>query len=232
MADGVRNGGVKAGGSDGRRCNILRLGTTDYGECLSLQRKLLLLRQTSSIYDSLLLTQHHPVVTFGRNYTGELPDLPVPVFSIERGGEGTYHCPGQFVAYPIINLADNGLGVRTLVKKLQAVAVASLRSFGIESEGRLEPVGIWTGNMKIGSIGIAVKRWVTFHGIAININNDLDGFNMIKPCGLDSSVMTSAARILGHTISFGEFEESFISNFMREFGFTPTERSSAELLRQ
>jgi lipoate-protein ligase B len=200
-------------------CNVLRLGLTDYGKCLDIQRLLLLKRQQSLVCDTLIVTEHNPVITFGRNFSGPLPALPVPVFSIERGGEGTYHSPGQLVAYPIINLNENLVGIRTLVKRIQQAAVSALAAAGISAEGRLDPVGVWVGNRKIASIGIAVKRWVSFHGIAININNELSGFELIKPCGLDPSVMTSASRLLGHDADFGAVREAFIRVFLKEFNF-------------
>ncbi len=210
-------------------CNVLRLGLTDYGRCLDFQRLLLSRRQQSLICDTLIVTEHNPVITFGRNFSGPLPSLPVPVFSIERGGEGTYHAPGQLVAYPIINLNENMVGARTLVKRIQQAAVLALEAAGIRAEGRLDPVGVWVGDRKIASIGIAVKRWVSFHGIAININNPLSSFDLIRPCGLDSSVMTSAARLLGHEADFGLVREAFIHGFLKEFNFV--ERTAdAELL--
>ena len=202
-----------------RRCNVLDLGLTDYGKCLEVQRKLLVMRQNSEICDSLILTEHNPVITFGRGYRDALPDLPVPVFQIERGGEGTYHCPGQLVAYPILNIYENGTGIRTLVSRVMGAAVSALRRLGIESEGRFDPVGVWVGGKKIASLGIAVKRWVTFHGIAINLNNELDGFEYINPCGMSASTMTSAKRILGRRVDFDEFRHDFVSAFMESFDF-------------
>lgn len=202
-----------------RRCNVVDLGRTDYGRCLEVQRRLLGLRQSSAICDTLILTEHDPVITFGRGYRDALPDLPVPVFQIERGGEGTYHCPGQLVAYPILNIYENRTGIRTLVSRVMDAAVSALRKQGILGEGRFDPVGVWVGGKKIASLGIAVKRWVTFHGIAVNLNNELDGFEYINPCGMSASTMTSAKRILGRIVDTDLFKHDFVGAFMEAFDF-------------
>ncbi len=210
-----------------RRCNVIDLGLTDYGECLGIQRRLLTLRQNSAICDTLLLTQHMPVITFGRGYREEIPSLPVPVFQIERGGEGTFHGPGQLVAYPIMNISENRVGIRQLVSRMLEAAVHALGTQGIEGEARFDPVGVWVGDKKIASLGIAVKRWVTFHGIAININNSLDGFSYINPCGMSSSTITSARRILGREVDLASVKRDFVTRFMEAFYFT-AEPSSLE----
>ncbi len=213
-----------------RRCNVVDLGLTNYGDCLELQRALLLLRQNSTVCDTLLLTEHNPVITFGRGYRDETPQLPIPVYHVERGGEGTYHGPGQIVAYPVMNLTENGVGVRTLVSKVLNAAVYALSIQGITSEARFEPVGVWAGDRKIASLGIAVKRWVSFHGIAINVNNTLDGFAYIQPCGMNASTITSAKKLLGRDIDISMMKEDFVSDFMREFSFEPHQVKIGELL--
>lgn len=202
-----------------RRCNLVDLGRTDYGGCLRIQRELLGLRQNSMICDTLILTEHDPVITFGRGYREEPPPLPVPVFQIERGGEGTYHGPGQMVAYPILNLTENRIGVRRLVSGVLEAAVYALGRQGITSEKRFDPVGVWVGEKKIASLGLAVKRWVSFHGVAININNSLDGFAYINPCGMSSSTITSAAKLLGRQVDMKEVKRDFTHSFMESFGF-------------
>ena len=212
-----------------RKCNVLNIGLTDYAYALNLQRRLLVLRQNSSIYDTLVVTEHTPVITFGRGYRDELPELSVPVFSIERGGEGTYHGPGQLVAYPIINLTENGIGVRRLVQGMLRSGVAALSATGIDAEARLDPVGIWIGDRKIASLGIAVKRWVSFHGLAINLNNDLDGFALINPCGMSASTITSAKKVLGHSVDFTSVQQALIDAFMKEFDLQPSPGSLSDL---
>jgi len=215
-----------------RRCNVLSIGLTDYESALKLQRKLLSLRQNSEVYDTLIVTEHPPVITFGRGFRNELPVLPVPVYSIERGGEGTYHAPGQLVAYPIISLAENRIGVRALVNHVLGAGVSALAAAGIDAEARLEPVGLWVGDRKIASLGIAVKRWVSFHGIAINLNNELDGFAMINPCGMSASTITSAKKILGHEVDFAAVQRKFIDAFMKEFDLSPTLKELHDLWKE
>lgn len=184
---------------------------------------MLQLRQNSKICDTLLLTEHEPVITFGRGFRQELPELPVPAFQIERGGEGTYHGPGQLVAYPILNLTENNTGIRTLVSRILNAVVSALGKQGIDSEPKFDPVGVWTGGKKIASLGIAVKRWVTFHGAAVNLNNSLDGFSYINPCGMSSSTITSAKKVLGREVNAETVRADFVSAFMEEFNFVAEE---------
>lgn len=220
---------VEGGETVSRRCNVIDLGRTEYGHCLRLQHALLQLRQNSMICDTLLLTEHDPVVTFGRGFRGELPSLPVPAFQIERGGEGTYHAPGQLVAYPILNLMENDIGIRTLVSRVLGAAVTALREQGISSEARFEPVGVWAGEKKIASLGIAVKRWVTFHGVAVNLNNSLEGFHYISPCGMSPSMITSAHQLLGREVDFNAVSEEFVDAFMNVFGFAAEYRRLGDM---
>lgn len=213
-----------------RKCNLLDAGLTEYGRCLELQRELVRLRQEGRIFDTLLLTEHYPVITFGRSYKGEAPSLKYPVFSVERGGEGTFHAPGQLVAYPILNLIENRTGVRTLVLSLLESAAEALCLEGLNAEARLDPVGVWASGKKVGSAGLAVKRWVSFHGIALNINNSMDGFNLINPCGLSSGVMASASSLLGRKVDMDALKQNFVDAFMRRFSFLPVYNS--ELIKQ
>ena len=205
---------------------MLDIGLTDYAFALDLQRRLLVMRQNSEICDTLILTEHRPAITFGRGYRGELPEPGIPVFSIERGGEGTYHGPGQLVAYPIISLAENGIGIRRLVSGLLGAGVIALAAAGLHAEARFQPVGIWIGDRKIASLGIAVKRWVSFHGLAINLNNEMEGFGLINPCGMSAATMTSAKVILGHEVAFPKVQQALVGAFMKEFDF---EQSPVEL---
>lgn len=215
-----------------RKCNLVDLGRTDYGSCLKIQRELLQLRQNSAICDTLILTEHEPVITFGRGYREEPPALPVPVYQIERGGEGTYHGPGQMVAYPILNLTENRIGVRRLVSGVLDAVVYALGRQGIASEKRFEPVGVWVGEKKIASLGLAVKRWVCFHGVAVNINNSIDGFAYIRPCGMSSSMITSAKKLLGREIDIESVKRDFTSAFMESFSFRPERFDPGMLLTE
>jgi lipoate-protein ligase B len=215
-----------------RKCNLIDLGLTEYGRCLEIQHELVRLRQEGRIFDTLILTEHEPVITFGRAYSDRAPELPYRVFYVERGGEGTYHAPGQMVAYPVLNLNENAIGPRTLVLSLLNSAAEALADVGITAEGLLNPVGLWVSGKKIGSVGLAVKQWVSYHGIAVNLNNDMKGFSVINPCGLHASVMTSASELLGHTVDMNRFKRKFVDAFMRRFRFSGEESDLDMLLMQ
>ncbi|MGC8645521.1 MAG: lipoyl(octanoyl) transferase LipB [Thermoplasmata archaeon] len=160
------------------------LGTVDYGDALNLQRDLVPLVRKGVIGDVLLILEHPPVYTVGR---GKKPEnyIGIDVIETERGGDVTYHGPGQVVFYPILNLERNGIrGARNLVNMLEGVFVAALSSLGYEATPSNEP-GIWVSGKKVGSIGLAIREGVSFHGVAINISEEvLPWFSRINPCGL------------------------------------------------
>jgi len=167
----------------------------EYGECLELQHRLRDERQRGEGEDTLVMVEHPPVATLGRRGSpSEVFDPTLPVFVIERGGKATYHAPGQLVLYPIVHLGEGNRDVRAWVQHLEGLLVQLLADFGIAA--RLEPdlPGVWTGPRKIASIGIAIQHWVSFHGIALNVTNDVAEFARIDPCGLGAQVMTSMAR--------------------------------------
>jgi len=212
-----------------RSCNVLRAGLTDYDDCLRLQHMLLARRQEGRVRDTLIITEHRPVITFGRGFREELPDIPLPAYAVERGGSATYHGPGQFVAYPVLNIIENDLTVRMFVSKVLESAVLSLADYGIRSEYHLENTGVWCADRKIASLGMAVKGWVSFHGIAINLTNDLTPFRLIQPCGMNPLIMTNAERISGRCIPMEEFSEVFVGHFMRLFNMKPSYITAEEI---
>lgn len=168
----------------------------DYGECLELQRKLLRDVQLGKADDTVLVVEHPLVATLGRR--GEPSDVfdpTVPVFPIERGGKATLHGPGQLVVYPIVHLGAGNRDVRAWVRHLEAFLHRMLDHFGIATHTREEYPGVWTdgSEKKIASIGIAVQKWVSFHGIAVNVTLEPREFERLDPCGLGASVMTNMA---------------------------------------
>jgi lipoyl(octanoyl) transferase len=181
-------------------------GSTPYAEAKALQLKLVELRAADRIPDTFLFLEHDPVVTRGRGLqqTREreglrhmpLPALPpgISFSETERGGDLTYHGPGQLVMYPICKLDGRGFGadhdVTGFLRSLEGVLIATLREWGIEGQAREEATGVWVGERKVASIGIAVRKWVTYHGIALNCVNDLKPFHLISPCGFSPEVMT------------------------------------------
>ncbi len=178
----------------------------------------------NEIPDTVLMVEHYHVLTSGRSAHAEnilLKELPH--YEIERGGDVTYHWPGQLVVYPIISLQARSLGVRDYVQKLEAIIVDALTKLGITSgEGKLGPLtGVWLSNgKKIASIGVATTHWVTYHGFALNVNTDLSYFQKIRPCGFESTIMTSIAKELAvERVGMEKVKALIQAAFTRQFGF-------------
>jgi lipoyl(octanoyl) transferase len=181
------------------------LGRRAYAEVLELQRNLCRQRIAGEIPDDiLLLVEHEPVVTLGRGTrTGSLLSAPaelerrgVGVFEVERGGDVTFHGPGQLVGYPIIDLRQHREDLHWYLRRLEVGLIAGLGTLGIEAGPNPGLTGVWTRGRKLASIGIHVKQWVTFHGFALNVNTDLSYFDLIVPCGIRDVIMTSVSREL------------------------------------
>ena len=193
------------------------LGRRGYGEVLELQRSLCRQRMAGEISeDILLLVEHAPVITLGRGTRpGSMP-LPrielerrgVEVFEVERGGDVTFHGPGQLVGYPIFDLRRHREDLHWYLRQLEAGLIGALGQLGISAGPNPGLTGVWTSGRKIASIGIHVKQWVTFHGFALNVNNDLSHFDLIVPCGIKDVVMTSVSRELGRSDSAALWEET------------------------
>ena len=192
------------------------LGRRPYAEVLELQRDLRRRRLAGDLAeDVLLLVEHPPVVTLGR---GTRPSsLPIPpsglerrgveVFEVERGGDVTFHGPGQLVGYPILDLREHRQDLHWYLRSLEDVLIQALGGMDIEAERNPGRTGVWTAGRKIASIGVHVKQWVTLHGFALNVTNDLDPFDLIVPCGIRQVVMTSVAAELLRTDSEGLMAE-------------------------
>ena len=184
---------------------ILDRGTKPYAEVLGLQLDLCQKRQDNAIDNTVLIVEHPAVITLGARksenklLTDEavLREREIEVVRVGRGGGSTAHNPGQLVVYPIIKLKSLKLDVNAYVRSLEQVGIELLQSLGVESGRRKGYPGLWIGEKKIASIGVQLKKWVSFHGMAININNDLDIFRHIVPCGLKDVVITSVAKETG-----------------------------------
>jgi lipoyl(octanoyl) transferase len=222
------------------RLVVQDLGSRAYGEVLELQRDLCLRRLTGEITeDLLLLVEHEPVVTLGRGTrAGSLPlsaaDLErrgIPVFQVERGGDVTYHGPGQLVGYPILDLRAHREDLHWYLRCLEAALIAGLDRLGIQAGPNPGLTGVWTRGRKLASIGIHVKQWVTYHGFALNVNTDLSYFDLIVPCGIRDVVMTSVAQELGRTDSslWGEARQAIIDSVAETFDLVPAEPSTADI---
>lgn len=181
----------------GRAVEVRDLGRMEYGACLALQRRLHAAVAAGSAPDTVLVVEHPFVATLGRRgEPGDVFDPSLPVHAIERGGKATLHGPGQLVVYPIVHLGEGNRDVRAWVRHLEAFVHRLLDRFGIASRTREEYPGVWTvpSGKKIASIGIAVRDWVSLHGIAVNVTLEPKEFERLDPCGLGAAVMTNMRR--------------------------------------
>ncbi len=193
-------------------CTVVSLGMVDYREAWDLQRTIAQEVAGGSHPDTLILLEHPHVYTLGRRgkdtdillTTERLAELGVQVHSVDRGGEVTYHGPGQLVAYPILNLRAYLGGPLKYVRALEQAILATLSEFGIEAECGDRPIGIWVGDAKIAAIGVRVSRGVTTHGLALNVDPDLSYFDHIVPCGMRDTRVTSMSAVLGRTIGVSQ----------------------------
>jgi len=208
-----------------RRGYIIDLGLMDYEKAWDLQRHLWQRRVEGQFPDLLLLLEHPHVFTLGRRGNRShlivspeiLEAMKIPIFHVERGGDVTYHGPGQMVVYPILNLKDYGYRLIRYVDQLEEVLLRVLRDFRIEGGKDPSNRGVWVGQEKIASIGVAIKRWVSFHGFSLNYEMDLKYFDLIHPCGLVGGKMTSMANILGTEISRERLVERISFHFKQIF---------------
>lgn len=204
---------------------IQRLGRISYARGLEIQAELVAERQAGRIPDTLLLLEHDPVFTLGRNARAENVLLPeealrargFEVFETGRGGDVTYHGPGQIVGYPIVDLAPERKDVHRYVRDLEEVMIRSLADYGITGR-RIEKLsGAWVGDEKIGAIGVRLARWVTSHGFAFNVATDLTPFALIVPCGIKDRGVTSLERLLGRALPLSDVMDRLETHFAAVF---------------
>jgi len=209
--------------------SLLDRGRESYQVTWELQKDLVRRRaEGETEADALILVEHGHVITLGRKTTPEnFKPQDIPVFKVERGGDATYHGPGQLVGYPIIRLATPN--VQRFVRDLEEVLIRATRSFGIDSVRVEGHPGVWVGGRKVASIGVAVTSWVTYHGFALNVNTDLSYFGLIKPCGLDPDKITSMKQLIGGEVPFEDVKEEVVRRFMDVFGYV-TQVASTEAL--
>jgi lipoate-protein ligase B len=210
-----------------RRCQVLILGLLPYGEALRRQEAGVAARLAGTAPDTLFLVEHPPVVTLGRAKAprnlrlspAELAARGIEYYEITRGGDATYHAPGQLVGYPIFDLRDHGKDVLLFCRGLEQCLILTLAEFGVDARAVPGKAGVWVGERKIASLGISLRRWVTFHGFALNVSTDLAGFQVIQPCGEDPGVMTSLAECLGRSVSASEVWGRLIAHVAERFRF-------------
>ena len=214
-----------------KKIELLDLGIKDYAETWAYQKELVDQRVRGEIPDTLLFVEHPHVVTLGRKHANELlasTQLDIPVYEIERGGEATYHGPGQLVGYPILKLEDGNRDLHGYFRSLEQVLIDALMEMSLNPTRNEGSTGVWLEGKpmrKIASIGIAVRRWVTYHGFALNVSTDLSYFRLISPCGFDGSIMTSITSESENQATMPQVKQHVIRAFEKNFNRT-TETSS------
>jgi lipoyl(octanoyl) transferase len=210
-----------------RTIEVRRLGTISYADGLELQKTLVEQRKGGEIPDQLLLLEHPPVITLGVKTRNDRSHIVVPtdvleaegvdVFETGRGGDVTYHGPGQLVGYPILDLNPDRRDVHRYVRDLEEVMIRVCADYGLEA-GRVKGFsGAWIGDEKIGAIGVRISRWITSHGFAFNVSTDVEFFNLIVPCGIADKGVTSLASKLGRAVGIDEVADRFVTRFSDVF---------------
>lgn len=210
------------------KLNVLNLGRCDYKKALGIQYDIVEKRQKGELGDTLILVEHPPVITLGRHAVGSnivvpekyLKDNGIGVYQIDRGGDVTYHGFGQIVGYPIVGLRDKGIGIREFVERLENTFITLLKEvYGIDSEINPEFPGVWVSNSKITALGLAVKRGVTMHGFAFNVNTNLEHFKLIVPCGISGKGITSLEKLTGRSMDFDYASQKVLEYFCKAFNY-------------
>ena len=197
-------------------CTWRFAGRLKYADALALQKETVRRRVAKEIPDTLILVEHPPVITMGKmskkeHLLGTRPD--VEVVETPRGGDVTYHGPGQIVGYPILDLTALHQDLKKYLGKLEETMIRAVARYGVTAGRQEGMTGAWVGDRKIGAIGVRVEKWVTSHGFALNANNDLGGFDLIIPCGLRGKGVTSIAREIGHEVDLDELRRSVAEIF-------------------
>jgi len=213
------------------------MGIVGYGRALELQHRLVAGQTAGAADDVLLLLQHPAVLTLGRRADAgniiasqaELAQEGIEVFNVERGGDVTYHGPGQLVGYPILNLRHFKMDVSWFVCALAEVLVRTLAGYGVKGEYRREQPGVWVGDDKIVAIGVRIESWVTYHGFAFNVNPNMRHWELIVPCGITDKGVTSLAILLGHPVDVNDVVPQVARHFGDVFGVEMHQRKTEEL---
>lgn len=200
---------------------ILPFEPGSYARVHELQQELVAQRVAGAIGDAILVGEHERVVTLGRGTKGPVGALPIPVVAIERGGQATWHGPGQLVAYPIVSLVERRRSIRDYLHALEEAIVRTVAPFGIAAQRKEGATGVWVGERKLASIGVAVRRFVTWHGLALNVAPDLSDFRLIRPCGFEPDVMTSMAELLGSAPPLDEVRQRLVMELVAVLELAP-----------
>ena len=206
------------------------MGLVEYGEAFRLQRTVAQARDAGDMSDALILLEHPPVITLGRRANRAnvvaaeelLRKEGVAVYQSTRGGDVTYHGPGQIVGYPILKLRELRLGAAAYVHGLEAMLIDLLSGFGLEARRDPKYIGVWVGEEKVAAIGVAISAGITMHGFALNVEPNLSHFRLINPCGITDKGVTSMARLLGRSVTVEEVRPRLVESFARTFGMEMT----------
>ena len=206
-------------------CSVYQLGLIKYSEAYRLQTALVRRRLDGEITNTLLLLEHPPAVTVGKfgrlenvlASQAQLEEEGVSLFFTDRGGDVTYHGPGQLVGYPILDLRKGGRDIRRYIHDLEEVLIRTLNDFSLKAYRDESHPGVWINNEEIAAIGLSIKRWITMHGFALNVNPELKHFSLIKPCGLSDRKATSISSILSREIPMEEVIDRLITHFSSVF---------------
>lgn len=220
-------------------CRLYQLGLIEYGEAYDIQKRLWSQKTGGHAADALLLLEHPPTFTMGKSSKlgnllltkEELVREGISLFFTDRGGDITYHGPGQLVVYPIIDLKSRGKDIHRYVQGLEEVVIQALAELSIEARRDEKNVGVWVGNEKIAAIGVSVRRWVTMHGLALNVNPILEHFSFINPCGIPNGRVTSISKLLGQDLPLETVGERVVAHFAEVF-HADIERGAIDLLRR
>jgi lipoyl(octanoyl) transferase len=213
-----------------KKCLVLEVERICYNDAFELQRKLVSARLNNEIEDTLILLEHDPVFTVPSTQTLNNILVPTEILSREgievcrtdRGGDVTYHGPGQVVGYSIMDLKEQGRDLHRYIRNVEQVLIDTLKDYGIAAERDPKHPGVWTGNKKIAAIGIAVKNgWITMHGFALNVNPDMNHFTMIVPCGITDKGVTSMAEKLGSPVDRRALQKKLIRQYAKIFDCAP-----------
>ena len=201
---------------------IQKLGRVPYEQALSRQLELVDQRRAGEIPDTVLLLEHDPVYTIGRtrdrSSLGDTASLPHPVVEISRGGQATYHGPGQLVGYLILDLNHYGRDLHLYLRALESMLIETCSDYGLETDRREGLTGVWCGDRKLASIGVGVRHWISLHGFAINVCGDLEPFGEITPCGISGVSMSSLSQEVGREIGVQEFAGQLIPHLETKLG--------------
>lgn len=210
-----------------RELDYFDLGLIDYEKAWDLQRKTFDLRRNKDIQDTLYLLEHPHTYTLGKvadrknliSSEKYLLEKGISVYDIDRGGDITYHGPGQIVGYPILDLAEWKQDTHLYLRGIEEVIIRTCRDYGLETKRIEKLTGVWIEDRKIAAIGIKVSRWITMHGFAFNVNTDLSLFNGIIPCGITDKSVTSLSKELGRPLDMHEVKEKIVNNFKVVFDY-------------